>query len=127
MRYLEATRAAAEQQSARLWTVYEAQERAARGLLPAESLDTRNGVRLPLAQAVTNSANGYVLPIVSDDGAVAALPLDDWALAQQGRGGVNVAGHKDESALDTRLRDRLDPSRPATTTPGGPLGNPRPR
>ena len=107
MKYLEGTRLALAQQNARLWTAYEAEQRAARGLRADQSLDVRDGVPLPLAQAVTNGANGYALPIVAVDDSIAALPLDDWALAQQGRGGVDVRGSKDEAALDARIADRM--------------------
>lgn len=121
-RYLETTPATAAQQNARLWTLYDAEQRAARGLRPTDSLDTRAGVPVPLAQAVTNGTNGYALLITSDDGVVAALPLDDFAVAAQGRGGVDVRGHKDEASLDARIRTKLAP---ATRLAAPPLGNPR--
>jgi hypothetical protein len=118
MRYLEATPVNAALQSARLWTLYEAEQRAARGLRPGDSLDieTRYDARgaptsrtLPLAEARTTGANGYALPIVSDDNAIAGLPLDEYALAQQGRGGVDLRGHKDETELDPRLLPKVRP------------------
>lgn len=127
LRYLEAAPATVAQQNARLWTVYEAEQRAARKLRPEDSLDTRAGVPLPLAQAITNGDNGYVLPIESDDRAIAALPLDAYALAAQGRGGVDLTGNKDATELDTRLRVLVDGSRVATSTADAPLGEPRSR
>ena len=115
MKFLEGSPTTVAQLSARLYALWEADQRAARGLLPGDSLDvettydTGRGISrvLPLAEARTNGLNGYVLPVVSQDAAIAALPLDDFALAQQGRGGVDVRGHKDEAALDARIRAKI--------------------
>ncbi|HMI94766.1 MAG TPA: hypothetical protein VK509_25505 [Polyangiales bacterium] len=123
MRYLESTPLTLAQQNTRLWTAYEAEQRAARRLRADQSLDVRDGVPLPLAQAVTNGTNGYALTIVAADSTIAALPLDDWALAQEGRGGIDLSAQKDEAALDSRILDRLRSTREGSAT-APPLGLP---
>lgn len=109
MRYLEGTPAALAQQNERIGARYDAEQRAARGLRPDQALDTRGGVPIPYGDRITRPEDGYATLLVSSDGAIAALPLDDFALAQQGRGGVDVRGNKDAGELDARLLDRLTP------------------
>lgn len=116
MTYLEATPSTVTQQNGRLWMLYDAEQRAARGLKPGDSLDTRGGVPLPLAQAITNGSNGYVLPVVSDDGAIAAIPLDAYAITKDGQGGVDLRTAKDEGALDARIRSKLALDGPTGTS-----------
>lgn len=102
MRYLQGTPAQMLGPATSLWNRYNSETRVARGLTPQQSLDRRDGVILPLAQAVTTS---YVAPIVSDDGAIAAIPLLDEELAA--RAGVNTSGALEEAALDERIRTKL--------------------
>jgi hypothetical protein len=109
MRYLEKTTADALVQNELMWTAYEARERIARGLSEEDSLDIRNGVRVPLAEAITRGPV-YVQPIVSEDRTLSALPLDDTALELQGRDGVDLTGHKDSAELDPKLRERISDS-----------------
>lgn len=116
LRYLEGPPATLQQQADRLF----ARLRAERGVAAGDSLDietvfTRDGPVsrvLPLAEARTLR---YAEVIVADDRTVAALRLDDWAIAQQGRGGVDISGHKDEAELDARLRERV--AAPETAQP----------
>ena len=112
MQYLEATPLVVADQQAKLFAQYLEQERAARGLKPTDSLDVEiryvdgKPIRrvLPMTEAVTTR---YVDPVVSDDQLIAAIPLDDFALAQHGKGGVDLSTSKDESALDARLQAKL--------------------
>lgn len=122
-RYLQVTKARARAEAARIFARYEQQERQARGLRGDQALDTRAGAPLPASQAITTR---YCEPVEIDDADLAALPLDDWALEQQGRGGVDVRGHVDESELDARVRQRLERDRPGAPS-GSPLGGGNPR
>lgn len=106
MRYLEDTPANLVAPADSLWTRYALEQRAARGLAAGDSLDRRDGVILPRAQAVTVA---YASPIRSEDGQIAALPLDDEPLAT--RAGVSLASAKEAAALDPRLRDRVSSAR----------------
>ena len=121
-RYLEGSRAALRTQNNRLYAEWERQLRVEQGLRTDQAVDHYMGVPLPREKQVTSGDNGYALMLESEDGAVAALPLDDWAQQQQGKAGIDVRGHKDESALDARLRDRE-----RRKVGDGRVGGPRPR
>lgn len=124
-RFLEGTPAALRQQSVRIGARYDAEQRAARGLRADQALDTRAGAPVPYAERVTRPENGYAPVLVSDDGEIAALPLDDYALSQQGRGGVDVRGHRDERELDARVRDRVRAPADANVRASARAGTPR--
>lgn len=108
MRYLEGQKASLESTDAKLWAAYEAEERAARGLRPDQALDSIRAVPLPLEKAITHGTNGYVLALESSDKQIAALPLDEWALSQDGSNGVVLTGHKAEADLDPRLKPTVE-------------------
>ncbi len=123
--YLEGTPVLVADQANKLWLVYEAEQRTARGLLAGESLDTRrvygadgrlvSSSRLPNAQAVTRA---YATTVVSSDAAIAAMPVDAYAQSKNGVGGLNLSAAKDETLLDPRLKTALsstDPKVPAAS------------
>ena len=99
--YKELTPQAARTTADLIWQAYLTRECAARGLPPGSSLDTRQGVTVP---AITVR---YVEPIVSDDETVAALPVDAFTLAQDGKNGIDVKGAVEADQLSARLRDRV--------------------
>lgn len=129
-RYLEGARTTLQQQADRLFSLYRTEQLAARGLRASDSLDVETvydargpAARvLPIGEARTTA---YVAPVVESE-TVCALELDDWAQAQQGRGGVDVRGSKEFDALDERLRERIRPSAVVAVAPGDSrLGSPR--
>jgi hypothetical protein len=116
LKYLQTDPTTAADQQAKLWAVYEAEQRAARGLKAGDSLDRRDGVVLPLAQAITVR---YADVRVAADNSLAALPVDDYAQSKDGVGGLSLSAAVTADKLDPKVAPPTDATaEPATIEAG---------